>query len=85
MSRFHHEKLNANFGKYCTRMGKGELGMTAINMGVRMGVGDGQMMGVLIERALLFIIQTGGLQSYMCNPTFSSPRCIIPIKTTVKL
>ena len=39
MSRLYHKKLNANFGQYCTRMGNGELGMTARNMGVRMGVG----------------------------------------------
>ena len=53
MSRFYHEKLNANFGHYCMRMGNGELGMTAKNMGVRMGVGDGKMMEVLIESCLL--------------------------------
>ena len=53
MSRFYHEKLNANFGQYCTRMGNGELGMTARNMGVRMGVGDGKMMEVLVESCLL--------------------------------
>ena len=39
MSRFYNEKLSANFGQYCTRMGNGELGKTARNMGVRMGVG----------------------------------------------
>ena len=53
MSRFYHEKLYANFGQYCTRMGNGELGMTVRNMGVRMGVGDGKMMEVLIESCLL--------------------------------
>ena len=39
MSTFYYEKLNANFGQYCTRMGNGVLGMTARNMGVRMRVG----------------------------------------------
>ena len=53
MSKFYHEKLNANFRQYCTRMGNRELGMTARNMGVRMGVGDGKMMEVLIESCLL--------------------------------
>ena len=55
MSRFYHEKLNANFRQYCTRMGNGKLGMTARNGGggVRMGVGDGKMMEVLIESCLL--------------------------------
>ena len=48
MSRFYHEQLNANFGKYCTQMGNGELGMTSRNMGLGMGVGDGKMMEVLI-------------------------------------
>ena len=53
MSRFYHVKFNANFGQYCTRIGNGELGMTARNMGVRMGMGDGKMMEVLIESCLL--------------------------------
>ena len=47
MSRFYHEKLNANFGQDCTLVGNGELGMTARNM----GVGDRKMMEVLIEVA----------------------------------
>ena len=49
MSRFYHKKLNENFGQYCTRMGNSELGMTARNMGVRMGVGDGKMIEVLMH------------------------------------
>ena len=47
MSRFYHEKLNANFGQYCTRMANGELGMTGRNMW------DGKMMEVLIESCLI--------------------------------
>ena len=56
MSRFYHEKLNANFGQYCTRMGNGELGMTARNMGVSMWVGDGKMMEVLIETLKYYVL-----------------------------
>ena len=53
MSRFYHEKLNANFGQYCTRMGNGELGMTAKTWGYEWGMGDKKIMEVLIESCLL--------------------------------
>ena len=53
MPRIYHEKLKANFGQDCTRIGNGDLGITARNMGVRMGVGDEKMTEVLIESCLL--------------------------------
>ena len=39
MSKFYHDKLNANSGQYCTRIGNGELGMTARNVWGKNGGG----------------------------------------------